>query len=224
MLTDSAIKRLKPPPPEQTAPDKHSDALGLQLHIFATGRMSWIYAYRHDGKQRTLTIGKYPSVSLADARRKRDGARQQIQQGIDPNQTKQQAKRTEECLDTFAHIAHQWLSDQADAVKPITQTRSRRMLENDLIPMIGDKPIRSLKASDILAAAKKVEDRGAAEVARRVIRLAGSVLRYAIRHDLADNDPTPRLGEALKPRKVENMARVSKKTPIRDKPRRFFAA
>lgn len=211
MLTDAAIKRLKPPPAPQTAPDKHSDAHGLQLHVFATGRMSWIYAYRHDGKQRTLTIGKYPAVSLADARRKRDEARQQIEQGIDPNQTKQQAKRTEESLDTFAHIARQWLSDQADAVKPTTQTRSRGMLENDLIPMIGDKPIRGLKASDILAVAKKVEDRGAAEVARRVIRLAGSVLRYAIRHDLADNDPTPRLGEALKPRKVENMARVSKK-------------
>ena len=99
----------------------------------------------------------------------------------------------------------------ANAVKPTTQTRSRRMLENDLIPMIGDRSIRSIKASDILAVAKKVEDRGAAEVARRVIRLAGSVLRYAIRHDLAENDPTPRLGEALKPRKVENMTRVSKK-------------
>ena len=137
MLTDAAIKRLKPPPDPQTAPDKHSDAHGLQLHVFANGRMSWVYAYRHDGKQRTLTIGKYPAVTLADARRKRDEARQQIQQGIDPNQTKQQAKRTEESLDTFAHIARQWLNDQADAVKPYTQTRSRRMLENDLVTTIG---------------------------------------------------------------------------------------
>ena len=88
MLTDAKIKKLKPPSENESEPTKHSDAHGLPLHIFRNGRMSWTYAYRFDGKQRSLTIGKYPQVSLADARRKRDEARQQIEKGIDPNQAK----------------------------------------------------------------------------------------------------------------------------------------
>ena len=186
---------------------------GLALEVLPNGAKRWRYRYSFNGKRGLLSLGIYPSVGLADAKTARDDLNRLVTQGIDPSEQRKIEKQTaqQQDRDTFAHIARQWLSDQEAAVKPTTQARNRRMLENDLIPMIGDKPIRGLKASDILAVAKKVEDRGAAEVARRVIRLAGSVLRYAIRHDLADNDPTPRLGEALKPRKVENMARVSKK-------------
>ena len=147
---------------------------------------------------------------MAEARRKRDEARQQVEQGIDPSAAKQQAKRETNLEDTFAYIGRQWLSDQEGAVKPYTHTRNRRMLENDLIPSLGHKPMRSIKSSDVLAVGKEVESRGALEVARRVIRLAGAVFRYAMRHDLADHDPTTGLTEALKPRKVENMVRVSK--------------
>lgn len=79
MLTDAKIKKLKAPSERESEPNKHSYAHGLQLHIFRNGRMSWTYAYRFDGKQRSLTIGKYPQVSLAEARRKRDDARLQIE-------------------------------------------------------------------------------------------------------------------------------------------------
>jgi integrase len=185
---------------------------GLFLEVLTTGAKRWRYRYSLAGKRGLLSLGIYPAVGLADAKAKRDEYNRLLAQGIKPSdqrkQEKQDAKQSDQ--DTFAYIGRQWLSDQEGAVKPYTQTRNRRMLENDLIPLLGHKPMRIIKSSDILAVGKQVESRGALEVARRVIRLAGTVFRYAMRHDLADHDPTTGLTEALKPRKVENMARVSK--------------
>ena len=215
MLTDTAIKRLKRPPEEQTAPDKHSDAHGLQLHVFANGRMSWIYAYRLDGKQRTLTIGKYPAVSLAEARRKRDEARQQIEQGIDPNQSKQQAKRESNLEHTFEVIARRWLEDRKSTITAGSHKRDLSTAENDLFPAFGHMAIDEIKSPDVLAMARKVEARGAGDMARRAISLAGSVFRQAMREGFTSHDPTTGLHAALKPRVVRHMARI----PANDLPK-----
>lgn len=170
MLTDAKIRKLKPE--EKTK--RYSDEKGMYLEVTPKGGMYWRVKYRIEGKEKRLSIGVYPNVTLAEARRKRDEARQQIEQGIDPSAAKQQAKRETNLEDTFAYIGRQWLSDQEGAVKPYTHTRNRRMLENDLIPSLGHKPMRSIKSSDVLAVGKQVESRGALEVARRVIRLAGA--------------------------------------------------
>nr|WP_297923001.1 integrase arm-type DNA-binding domain-containing protein [uncultured Agitococcus sp.] len=211
MLTDAKIKKLKAPTEQESEPSKHSDTHGLQLHIFRNGRMSWTYAYRFEGKQRSLTIGKYPQVSLAEARRKRDEARQQIEQGIDPSKAKKQAKEIIDNVNSFEVWARKWLLDRQSTIKPDTFKRDSSLLEKDLIPFIGQIPIDKIKSPEILAAARKVEDRGAGEMARRMIRLAGCVFRQAMCEGVTTYDPTDGLTEALKPRKVVNMVRIDTK-------------
>jgi integrase len=211
MLTDAKIKKLKPPLETESEPSKHSDAHGLQLHLFRNGRMSWTYAYRMDGKQRSFTIGKYPQTTLAEARRKRDEARQQIEKGKDPNQAKKDAKRITDNTNSFKVLAYKWLADQEPTVKPHTYGRDLSLLEKDLIPFIGNMAIDAIRSPDVLTAAKRIEERGAGEMARRAISLVGRVIRQAMREGLTNNDPTTGLGEALKPRKVQHMARIPAK-------------
>lgn len=181
MLTDAAIKRLKPPQPEQKKPDKYSDAHGLQLHIFATGRMSWIYAYRHDGKQRALTIGKYPTVTLAEARRKRDEARQQIEQGIDPNQAKQARKVQVQQAASLGDVITQYITNEATKHKGERwETIRLHKIMRDF-PAVCTKPIGTVDQTDMI----KFREARSAQVGNssvaREMQLLGSVFRYAIR-------------------------------------------
>lgn len=211
MLTDAAIKKIKRPPPTQTAPDKYSDAHGLQLHVFGTGRTTWIYAYRIDGKQRTLTIGQYPTVTLADARRKRDEARQQLSNGIDPNAAKQQAKRVENQELLFSTIALRWLEGRRESLTESSHQRDISTAKNDLFPCFGHMQVDHIKSPDILAMARRIESRGSTYMARRAISLAGRVFRQAMREGLTSYDPTTGMSEALKPHIVKHMARIEAK-------------
>ena len=208
MLTDAAIKRLKSPPAEQTKPDKHSDGHGLQLHIFATGRMSWIYAYRFDGKQRTLTIGKYPAVSLAEARRKRDEAHQQIQQGIDPNQTKQQANRELEGADTFEYVAREWHAKKSTQWAGSTVVKLLRRLELDIFPYIGKQPITTLTAPDLLRVIQRIESRSI-DTAYRALQECGQIFRYGMATGRNIHDPSMALKGALSPRPEKHFAAIT---------------
>ncbi len=209
MLTDAKLRKLKPPAAEQKAPDKHSDERGLQLHVFANGGMYWRMAYRFEGKQKTYSIGTYPEVSLADARRKRDEARLLLADGIDPTAAKKQAKRRASGADSFQTLALQWMAGRD--VKPSTLTRDQRIFDKDLFPEIGTMPIDTIKGRDVLTAAEKTEDSGASEKPRRVISLAGSVFRYAMRRGITETDPTYKLSEGLKAHKVTHMARISER-------------
>ncbi len=209
MLTVAFINKVEIPPPDQKAPSKYSDGKGLQLHVFANGSKYWRMAYRFEGKQKTYSIGVYPEVSLAQARAKCDDARKLIAQGIDPSASKQDAKKGGDERHTFEVLALAWMDDRKDVIKPATMTRDRSTFEKDLFPAIGHMQIDAIKGKDVLAAAKKIEARGALEMAKRSIPLAGAVFRYAIRQGLIENDPTPHLSEALKPRKVQHMARIT---------------
>jgi hypothetical protein len=143
MLTDAAIRKIKNPPTDQKIADKYTDTHGLQLHVFANGRMTWIYAYRLDSKQKTLTIGKYPQISIADARRARDDARRQVEQQIDPSRAKKQAKRQGEGLPTFELVAREWHTTQSPKWSDSTIVKAMRRLENDVFPYIGNLPIQA---------------------------------------------------------------------------------
>ena len=208
MLTDSQIKKIKPPAPEQKAPDKYSDGQGLQLHVFANGGKYWRMAYRFNGKQKTLSIGIYPEVSLAEARSKREDAKRILRQGIDPMEAKKETQNVSDGSLTFEAIATQWLDDRKDNIEPSSHARNVRHFVNDVFPMIGTKQIDAIKSPHILAMARKIEERGAAEMARRALRLTSAVMRYAKTIGLIEFDPTTGLSEALKPRKIQHMARI----------------
>ncbi|WOE31021.1 MULTISPECIES: tyrosine-type recombinase/integrase [unclassified Acinetobacter] len=207
MLTDSKIRRLKPPT-NTKKPDKYSDGNGLQLHVFPNGRMTWIYAYRFNGKQKNITLGSYEFMSLAQARISHLRSRQLLANGIDPSENKKENKQVEDESTLFKTLTIEWMENRKDLIKEATYLRDLSVFEKDIFPFIGNTPIDQLKGKDILECAQKIEARGAQEMAKRSIPLVGRVFRYAIRKGIIENDPTPHLHEALKPRKVKNMARL----------------
>lgn len=211
MLTDAQIKRLPIPPKTQKRPNVHTDYDALQLHVFNTGRKSWLFNFRWRGKEANLTLGRYPDLSLAEARRKRDEARAMLQQGIDPREAKKAAKAESEGQNLFCVIAAQWMHSR-DHISDSARTRESALLARDINPALGQIPIDQIKARDVLDMARKIEERGAGDMARRAIRLTGQIIRHAIREGLAEHDPTTgKLHEALKPRLIRHMARIDRR-------------
>lgn len=204
MLTDAKIRKIKPEPKKR----RYSDEKGMYLEVTPSGGMYWRMKYRFNNKENVYSIGIYPDVSLAQARTKRDDARKLLADGINPNQSKKEQKLFIDESTLFKTLALEWMQTRTEVIKEATYKRDLSTFEKDLFPELGNRPIEQIKGKDILDAVKKIEDRGAHEMAKRAIPLTGRVFRYAIRKGLIENDPTPHLGEALKPRKVKNMARL----------------
>lgn len=204
MLTDAQVRKIKPIDKKK----RYSDEKGLYLEVTPSGGRFWRLKYRFNGRESTLTIGSYPEVSLAQARRVRDEARIQLYNNIDPNAAKNQRLDQTDKSKLFKVLAMEWMQDRKDAITEGTYLRDLSVFEKDLFPALGDMPIDQIKGKDVLACAKKIEERGALEMAKRSIPLTGRIFRYAIRKGIIENDPTPHLQEALKPRKVKHMARL----------------
>lgn len=190
---------------KQASPNKYSDSHGLQLHVFQS-RKTWIYAYRYQKKQRSLTLGRYPDVSLADARLKRNEAQKLLREGIDPNKIKKEQNIDENKL--FKKLAIEWLDNKKHTISNDAYKRDLRAFEKDFFPYIGDMDIKDIKGIHVLECAKKIEARGALELAKRAIPLAGRVFQYAISKGLISGNPALHLNAALKPRVVQNMPRI----------------
>lgn len=204
MLTDAQVRKIKPLDKKK----RYSDEKGLYLEVTPAGGRFWRLKYRFNGRESTLTIGSYPETSLAQARRARDEARIQLYKNIDPNAVKnERLQQTDENL-LFKSLAMEWMEDRKAVIKETTYLRDLSVFEKDLFPALGEMPIDQIKGKDVLACAKKIEERGAQEMAKRSIPLAGRIFRFAIRKGIIENDPTPHLQEALKPRKVKHMARL----------------
>jgi integrase len=204
MLTDAQVRKIKPLDRKK----RYSDEKGLYLEVTPSGGRFWRLKYRFNGRESTLTIGSYPEISLAQARRARDEARIQLYNNIDPNAVKNQRLQQMDESTLFKSLAMEWMEDRKTVIKETTYLRDLSVFEKDLFPALGDMPINQIKGKDVLACAKKIEERGAQEMAKRSIPLAGRIFRFAIRKGLIENDPTPHLQEALKPRKVKHMARL----------------
>lgn len=204
MLTDAQIRKIKPLEKKK----RYSDEKGLYLEVTPAGGKFWRLKYRFNGRESTLTIGSYPEISLAQARRSRDEARIQLYQNMDPNAVKYQRLQQIDQSTLFKSLALEWMEDRKTVIKEATYLRDLSVFEKDLFPFLGNLPIDQIKGKDVLACAKKIEERGAQEMAKRSIPLAGRIFRFAIRKGLIENDPTPHLQEALKPRKVKHIARL----------------
>lgn len=204
MLTDAQVRKIKPLDKKK----RYSDEKGLYLEVTPSGGRFWRLKYRFNGRESTLTIGSYPEISLAQARRARDEARIQLYSNIDPNAMKNQRLQQMDESTLFKSLALEWMEDRKAVIKETTYLRDLSVFEKDLFPALGDMPIDQIKGKDVLACAKKIEERGAQEMAKRSIPLAGRIFRFAIHKGIIENDPTPHLHEALKPRKVKHMARL----------------
>ncbi|MCL2123852.1 MAG: integrase arm-type DNA-binding domain-containing protein [Desulfovibrionaceae bacterium] len=199
-LTDTFLRNLKTTGKVQ----KHSDGGGLYLQVSPSGGKLWRMAYRFDDKQKTLSFGAYPAVSLKDARVRREAAKEQLADGIDPGAAKKEArkiaaaKEREEAA-TFEAVAREWYSKKTIALSLGHQKKVLSRLENQLFPYIGAIPISKLEPADILRAVRHAEERGLIETAHRLAQLAGQVCRYARLVGYAKFDVAARLVEALPP-------------------------
>lgn len=201
-LTDSAIRNAK----AREKPYKLGDSGGLYLEVSPAGGKLWRLKYRFEGKENRLALGAYPEITLAKAREKRDAARKQLADGIDPSGAKRAAKaaRAERAANSFEVIAREWHDRQKQNWSASNSKKVLAMLENDAFPWFGSRPIADLRAPDILKAIGKVEARGALESAHTVLQTCGRVIRYAIATGRADVDFTPGLRGALASVKVKH--------------------
>jgi integrase len=189
------------------AGDKHSDGGGLYLHVTQSGKY-WRMAYRMHGKQKTLALGTSPAVSLAQARKGRDAAKELIAQGIDPSTAKQEAAHEKKlaAANTYETVAREFHQVKADGWSEAHATKWLRLNELYLFPAIGHLPIKDIKASKVLAALRKVEAKGILSTAQDLQQMAGQVFRYAVQTDRIEQSPISDLKGALKPHVAEHFA------------------
>lgn len=180
-------------------PAKISDGGGLHLLVQPSGGKLWRLAYRYGGKQKTLALGSYPTVSLLEARRRRDRAKEQLASGIDPSEAKKHQKRSAgiAAANHFEGVAREWFTARRPSWVPGYSARLMRRLEADVFPLIGSKSINSIEPPELLAMVRTVEQRGAVELARRLLQVAGQIFRFAIATGRAQRDPTQDLRGAL---------------------------
>jgi len=209
-LTDSQIKRLKPSDTcTPSRPDKYSDGNNLRLWVRSTGSKVWVSDYKYADKRQSLTIGKYPAMSLADARQRNQQIKDLIAQGINPKQDKKRLQADTDGTKTFNALAQRWHKERKPHIAPTTHSRDYSQYQRDIKPTIGHLNIDEITAPDILAIGKAVEARGATDMARRAIRQTGQIFKQAIREGLITHNPANDLTEALQPHKVKHHSRIT---------------
>ena len=209
-LTDSQIKRLKPSDTcTPSRPDKYSDGNNLRLWVRSTGSKVWVCDYKYADKRQSLTIGKYPAMSLADARQRNQQTKDLIAQGINPKHDKKRLQADTDGTKAFDAIAERWHDDRKAHIAPKTYSRDYSQYQRDIKPVIGHLNIDDITAPDVLAIGKAIEARGATDMARRAMRQTGQIFKQAIREGLVTHNPANDLTEALKPHKVKHHSRVT---------------
>lgn len=210
-LTDTAIKRLQPTDKcKANRPDKHPDSNGLWLFVRHTGTKVFLSIYRYQGKQVEMTLGKYPALTLAQARLKNQEIKAQIAQGIDPKESKRQAK-IKQSDNSFNIFAQKWLDHQQTRIKQSSFKRDRASYFNHIAPMIGDKDIYSLKLSDIMAVHDRLALAGKTSLAHRAITWINAIYDYTIEKGLADDlaNPIPKsIHKSLVEHKTKHYPRI----------------
>ncbi|WP_448098159.1 tyrosine-type recombinase/integrase [Luteibacter yeojuensis] len=206
MLTDAKLRALKP----KDKLYRVTDAAGLLVEVPVSGGLRWRFRYRFNGIPKMLSLGTYPSVSLAQARARRDGARAQVANGVDPSASRQEAKRERALalapVHTFRSVAELWMVRQD--VAEATASKSRWIFNTFLYPDLGDRPIKEITGRDLLETLRKIEGKDMLETAKRAKIKAGQVFRFAIIEGFADIDPTTSLRGALKAPKVKHHAAI----------------
>jgi integrase len=195
-LTDTAVRNAKPKDKTYTL----GDGDGMYLEITPNGSKFWRMAYRQEnGKPNRLTFGKYPEVTLAEARNKRLAARKLLDQGTDPARAKREEKQSKAiaAVHTFEAVARAWLAKTAADRASSTQDKNTAWLERNIFPSLGALPISTIKPKDVLAALRLIEARGAIESAHKIKQLCGQVFRFAVACGLAERDVTVDLRGAL---------------------------
>lgn len=170
-LTDVAIRSAKPRPKTF----KLFDGGGLYLEVTPAGGKWWRWKYRFAGKEKRLSFGVYPDVSLKAARDKRATARQQLAAGIDPGEARRAEKIAQAGAESFEAIAREWHAKFSPGWVASHGDRILRRFEKDIFPWLGKRPIADIRAPELLAVLRRIESRGAQETAHRAMQNCGQV-------------------------------------------------
>lgn len=205
-LSDTQVRSAKPKDKEY----KLMDGFGLFLLVTPTNGKLWRLDYRFEGKRKTLAMGAYPAVSLADARKRRDDAKALLAHDIDPSDANKakKAAREEAATNSFEVIAREWHTKFTPTWSSSHAYWVLRRLEQYVFPDIGARPIADLKAPDVLKVLRRIEA-VALETAHRVKFVLGQVFRYAVGSGRAERDPTADLKGLLPPRSQKHHAAIT---------------
>lgn len=206
-LTDPKVRQAKP----AEKPYKLPDEKGLFLLVNPNGSKYWRFRYRFQKKEKTLSIGVYPEISLKQARDDRDIARMKLRDNIDPSQEKQEIKQTEIKViqNSFKNISGEWYEKVKVKWSDTHSARVKKILENELWPEFGGMDISEIGAPELIAAIRKIEDREAFETAKKSRRVAGQVFRYGIALGLCRFDPSASIGDAMTTTVTKHMASIT---------------
>ena len=211
-LTDTAIRAIKPT--SKTA--KYFDGGGLYLEVAPSGGKWWRLKYRFQGKEKRISLGTYPTIGLKEARERREDTKKILANGIDPSAQRQAIKASITSIDqdSFEVVTREWFDKHVVNLAPSYSKKVRSLFERQIFPVLGAKPIAEVEPTDVLSAARHVEQTGAIETAHRLIQICGQVFRYAIATGRTKYDVSTGLHAALPKVNVKHMATLTDKKRI----------
>lgn len=206
-LTETQVRNAK----GKEKPYKLFDGGGLYLDVMPSGSRIWRFKFRQaNGKENRLTFGPYPEVTLQGAREKRLETRRLMLQGVDPAQHRDDAKRllTDRASNTFEKIAREWYANKAPTWSERTAKNMIVRLQADIFPVIGARPITNLNHRDIIDTLRKIEARGATEIAKRLKAVCSQIFSYAIQCGLTERNLVADMKDVLKTRRASHFAAI----------------
>jgi integrase len=206
-LTDLQLRKMRP----QDKIIKFADERGMYIELHPNGSMYWRLKYRFLGKEKRLALGVYPEVSLAEARDKRDAARKQLAEGVDPSAARRAGKAalSLSAENSFELVCREWLENRKSTVEPAQHLKTLARMENDVFPWLGRRPIADITAMEILSVLRRIDARGARYTAHRVRSEISRAFRFAVVTGRAERDPCPDLQGAIAPAKSENFPAIT---------------
>lgn len=210
-LNDTKCKNAKPNAEPSKSPRKMADGQGLYLWVMPNGAKYWRFTYRYNGKQKTQALGVYPEISLKDAREKRTEARKMLADNRDPSleRKKERVLATNNNENTFEAVARAWHENRLARWSGQYAKEVMKRLEADVFPEIGAYPIAEISPALILNMIRKIEKRGACEIAHRQLQKCGEIFRFALAEGKVATDPTYKLNEALQPVVTSHYAAIT---------------
>jgi integrase len=206
-LTDTEIRKAK----AKASAYRMSDGGGLYLFVTPPGGKLWRWKYRFEGREKLMSFGSYPDVSLSLARERHVQARKLLATGTDPMAERKAEKAATE--NSFESVARLWLTHWQDGKSPRHVDYVKRRMDADILPCLGARPIALIEAPELVGMTKAIEQRGARDIAKRALETTGQVFRFAIAHGYATRNPASEIrpSDILKSTRKVNYARVDAK-------------
>jgi len=197
-LTDTGIRRAK----IIDKPYKMFDSRGLFLLVTPNGGKWWRFRYRFEGKEKLISLGTYPDVSLEEARELREAERKKLAKQIDPssNRKKTKAALTAKQKDSFETVAREWIDKTAAVWSPSYKKALMQSLELHVFPHLGTRLISEIRPIELLTVLRRIEERDAPRIAHDVLHTMGRVFRYGVATDRVERDMVADLRGALPPK------------------------